>query len=167
MLRQRYAQYWLRFYSLPEGKRHATDAAEKAELLRRQNSVLSAALGVGQECAVIHVAYDVASPELAPLDLRQDDGWSASINELLASADYPSATACHVAVVTWQSGAYDRVLEAIAADETGPLLFVALSSSNIGAPYDGGVDCFVRDPPLRDTLRARFAPWRSDHPLGL
>ena len=50
LCRDVYSDRWLRIHSLPDSKRYAESESERAEILRRHNTVACDMLGEGSEC---------------------------------------------------------------------------------------------------------------------
>lgn len=160
VLRERFRSRWFRVHSLPGGQRYATTDAERAEVLRRQNELASAVLGGGAACWFIFGYYgeaerlpgDVAAAleAMAPAflqEVRPDDTGMGEVYPLLAAS------------LTWEAGALDRVLEAVADELLETPLLVSAEFGRVVAPYDGGVDVIVEDPVRRSELARRFGRW--------
>jgi len=160
VLRERFRARWFRIHSLPGGQRYATTDAERAEVLRRQNELVSAVLGGGASCWFIFGYYgeadrvpgDVAAALEAMAsaflqEVRPDDTGMVEAYPLLAAR------------LTWAVGALDRVLEAVADDLLETPLLVSAELGRVIAPYDGGVDVIVEDPARRSELARRFGRW--------
>jgi hypothetical protein len=166
VLRDEYADRWVRFHSLPESKRYADSSAEYGEILRRHRTVLQELHG-SDDFRTLHViAADWDWRDLAagwskrrlpdawpwrsgPTDGDTDDGrnyfWAAS--GLLAEE-------------------IDALLLAVADDECR-VVIGAPDLTWLYSPYDGGADVLLPSAVERDALKERHADWLPSHPQGL
>jgi hypothetical protein len=173
LLRAAYPERWLRIHSLPGSKRYATSAADYAELLLRHNTVAADLLGgVGAPCAVLVCA-------------TSEGPWSRNLGAQAALAEGDLPFACRLPAAlweqraafaepvhliggacTWQVGAFDGFLRAVADDEVKGLV-IELERGQVYAPYDGGADLFFATREERDSGRKRYESWVSSRPDGL
>lgn len=179
MMRGTGAQYWLRFHSLPESKRYAETENERRILLCRQNELAEEILGQDVPCWLVQTCW----------------GWSDRVNEkrVEITADMDMFKPCrdfgltfshrfieetgepddeviswnvYSTSTTWQSGKFDSLLLAIAADQVAPILWMS-GSGAVFAPYDGGIDLFLAHRADVERLAVQHADWLPSHPLGL
>jgi hypothetical protein len=166
-LRKAYPDRWVRFHSLPESKRYAENKDEREEILRRQRLIAAAVLGDGACYAVtghylpcaLGTGHEI--PELpghrfvcelhGRFDDALDDGGDVSFL---------------VTTLRWDPAGMRDLLLAIANDEVR-VLWIAIATGEVFAPYDGGGDCILATRERRDELRARHAGWLSALPSGL
>lgn len=158
-LRERFRRRWFRVHSLPDGKRYATTDDERAELLRRQNDLITNVIGDGRPCRFVFGYYgeeaqlpdDVASAlrELTPVFLTTIDPRDAGTVEA-----YPLM----LASLVWEPGSLDPILLAVADDVLETPLLVSADLQRVVAPYDGGVDVIVETPERRSEL---MRPWKQ------
>jgi hypothetical protein len=69
--------------------------------------------------------------------------------------------------VTWRRSAFDKLICAVADDQTGPILFANTAAKSIYAPYDGGADLFFPSSAAVATARVQFRSWLSAREDGL
>lgn len=164
-LRDAYTERWVRFHSLPESKRYAESAEERAELMRRQRRLLTELTkGLCPEGLVV-VAEDWGPHDVAT-------GWS---RKLVPTAwpwrKVPNEDPDLGSSFLWvQSGIADTELDALLraiADDQASAILTDPDLSWLFCPYDGGVDVILPDRETRDALRDRHSQWLSDHPSGL
>jgi hypothetical protein len=152
---------WVRFYSLPDGKRYAETPEEHDEVFERHRAVI-AQLGVVEHLVVI--ASDADWNDF-------HGGWS---RRLLPGA-WPwrsrSLGADEPTVYFW-AAEFESVddlrplLEAV-ADDRGWAIIMDASGTWLYCPYDGGADVIARSPHERNRLAELFDRWRATHPEGL
>src|SRR6218665_1220013 len=164
LCRETLADRWLRIHSLPESKRYAETAAERTELLRRQNAVASYVLGEIAECQLIVTRFGEHSTwlpsEAVPLDGKTPE-------YLLSVDDDGDELHFFGLQVAWCNGAFDELIAAVADDQTGPLLLANIQRRSIYAPYDGGADLFFSAPEDASAARTQFQRWLSFRVDGL
>ncbi|PZQ64116.1 MAG: hypothetical protein DI570_06725 [Phenylobacterium zucineum] len=165
LLREACVGGWLRVHSLPHMKRYAETKAEVAEVYRRVSEVGDAVLGSGA-CCQLMVAEAGGERQAAEyrrmrkaLNLAPADGFDdPDRDDVVWSA--------HKAEVNWSSEQFAPLLHAIAEDRIAHVLWIGESGS-VFAPYDGGVDAFIRPVAGAERLKARFVDWLSPRPDGL
>lgn len=170
LLRRRMPDRWVRFHSLPRGRRHPLSAADHAEILSRYNSVLSAVLGESG-CAAIYlvtVTYGIgdgaAGTEPVVVGLHPDAvPWMRAVNP----DDPEDACDLHVSRSEFTPGCLDELLRYVADDRTSGVIVTDTSLQWLMHPYDGGIDVIAPSTTARDRLAARFGDWLSDRPDGL
>ncbi len=170
---------WLRFHSLPQSKRYASDAAEAQIILARQNTVAIEVLGKNAPCWLVAWLY-CAEPKSRVIGsvlsaMPGDDGGRQPTTNL--TAQYQPEWVClvpfdeaeydiYAARCVWNSGAFDPILSAIADDECR-LLWMSEATGAIFAPYDGGMDLILPDPSEIARLRSTYADWLSARSDGM
>ncbi len=174
LLRRDQAPYWLRFHSLPESKRYAETEAEQQILLSRQNAIAADVLGEDQACWLVQSHWvtragqiDVADAK-DPFRATRDYGLQFAF-QFAEDEDDPEASRWNVHAIEtrWTTGAFDDLLLSIADYSAGPTLWVDSAAGNVFAPYDGGIDLFLRDTREVASLAAAHLEWLSSHPQGL
>lgn len=165
LLREAYADRWVRFHSLPQSKRYAETAAEYDEILRRHRTVLRDLQGSVPIADLYVIATDWDWRDLAA-------GWSkhrlpGAWPWWSSRGDEDTNGRHYFWVATGLSdAALDGVLLA-AADDEGQVLIGAPGFAWLYCPYDGGADVLLPDQVERDALKARYSDWLSSHPGGL
>jgi hypothetical protein len=149
---------WLRIHSLPESKRYAETESERAEILRRHNTVASHMLGEGSDCILFLARFG------------QEKQWPAD-RDIPLNADRPEYALTYEndgdvwqffsTPVVWRSEQFNDLILASADDATGPLLFANTKLGAAYAPYDGGADLFFPDPSNVEEAKKKFRSWLS------
>jgi hypothetical protein len=161
LLRQRYPDRWLRIHSLPESKRYP---AEYEELLNRHNTVAAYALGEGNQCSLFVTRFG-ENREWSDSNLSSLMGGIPT--HAFASEDPDEPMQFFALQVTWRRSAFDKLICAVADDQTGPILFANTAAKSIYAPYDGGADLFFPSSAAVATARVQFRSWLSAREDGL
>lgn len=148
---------WVRFHSLPESQRYATNEAEYQIVLHRHNTILRE-LGAS-ECYLVTATYgtdDLASgtePVLHPNASR----WMRVVDP-----DEPAiAHDLHVSRLRYEPGRLDRLLRCAADDQVGNVFVADTALRWLFHPYDGGADVILPSGAERDRLKARYREWLS------
>jgi hypothetical protein len=180
-LRHGYLSRWFRIHSLPESKRYANNETEWAILLNRQNTVISNLLGNNTNIVLVTGEYRWDNTLQSEPDLTLE-----SISELpsLASLDFTPASLIDLHQINpedydlgnlyqpmfseqiWQNSKFDNLLKDI-ADDRIRVIFVALDTEYLIAPYDGGIDFILPDTETRNTYRDKYKEWLSQREDGL
>ena len=169
LLRERHPERWLRIYSLPGGRRYPESDVDWTELLRRHSTTGDVVLGQHAECAFIAAWFG---------DQTADEPFIRQFNlETLALIrdDFPDddsdpadhAVDLYWAVTHWDSAHFTTAIRMRAEDRSPSVLFVALETGNVYAPYDGGADVFVVDPDAKLRTREALRSWLSPRRDGL
>lgn len=170
LLRRNISDRWVRFHSLPGGKRYATDAGECREVLGRYNAVLAAVLGESRSGAIYLVTVEYGPGDLAagsePVFVGLHHGavpWMRAVN----AEDPAEAYRLHVSRQGFTPGDLDDLLRYVADDRTSGVIIADPELQWLFHPYDGGMDVIAPSVGERDRLAVRFGDWRSDRPDGL
>ena len=156
---------WVRFHTLPESKRYADDAREASFIAYRQKTLADDVLGEGARCWLIgHVWSRFSPPILASLPSVEMQYFGKCPNEDEFWDEPPDLIG---AIVEWCHEDFAELLRLIAEDKAWGFLWVRLDNPVIFAPYDGGIDCFLRNPDNVRALKERFNVWLSAYPSGL
>lgn len=168
-LRVAFADRWLRIHSLPNSKRYPESPDEKDLLLARHDAVARSVLP--GSCTLVTAVYAPATVG----ERARFDGFGARAFECVSSYTDPGDpdglgndidASIWAADTAWDLSADRDLLLAIAMDEARAL-WVAASSGEVFAPYDGGADIIARDPSRRAALQTEFADWLSPRDDGL
>ena len=160
------APNWVRFHSLPESKRYADTAEERAILLERNRTLAAVVLGDGP-CWIVQSHWPDATPRDAREAFRaaRDLGLEYAFDFLPSVAD--GIWSAHAGLTTWSASASDDLILSIADDRAAPTVWMSAVNGAVFAPYDGGVDLFLASAEEVARLKATYADWLSDHPEGL
>ncbi|MCB9636503.1 MAG: hypothetical protein H6721_30710, partial [Sandaracinus sp.] len=72
--------------------------------------------------------------------------------------DLETRVVFHAAKVTWQDGAFDDAILAVAEDRRR-VLWMNDATGEVLAPYDGGFDLVLTHRARRDALREQWKSW--------
>lgn len=166
-LREAVPQRWVRFHSLPEGKRHADTRDEEAEILRRHNAVASALLGNGEPIVVVCTGHSEDEKPVPPGNHHALAWLQFAHFDSLAVDDSMIYWHFWTASAQWKSGRFDDILTGVAREEIDNVLLVQPDRRAVYHPYDGGADVIGADIFVCDSLGRDFRPWRSARSDGL
>lgn len=151
---------WVRFHSLPEGKRYAETEDEYAEILRRHRTVIEELLDGADLTELVVIAVDWGRRDLATGLARRQVPNAWAWRRFVDEDDTTAPMYCWV-----QEGLTPDELDALlraAADYQGRFVLTAKSLAWLYCPYDGGADVCARSTEQRASLAARHAPWLPD-----
>jgi hypothetical protein len=168
VFKETFATRWFRVHSLPGGKRYAANEQEWQILLTRQNQIITHLLATATDVLLVAGNYndDAASQQLSTADtfaayhFTQLDTIPLHVlnpHEYDASDTYTPA----FAPIIWQPHGHNHLLQAIANDTTRAF-FVSFEQQVIIAPYDGGIDCIVKDSLTKQQYQNKYKDWLSN-----
>jgi hypothetical protein len=142
-LRTDHRDRWLRLHSLPESKRYAADEDERAEVRARAWAAASEVLPTGSPAWLVTCCF---GDERASLGL---DAVPSLVFEHAGRYEHAllegEPLVAYAASTPWPHEGFDRLIEAIAADEVRAAWFSPVTRA-VFAPYDGGVDLVAESP---------------------
>lgn len=166
-LRTALADRWVRFHSLPGGRRPAADEADRHEIVRRHRAVLAELAGRSRtdELLLVTAAWTggLAVPDRpAPLSAITPRAWFW--DSVVVDADDGALGCVHLWVETIDRDdpRLDPILRMIADEVIAGVILADPQLRWLFAPYDGGVDVIAADPAERGRLAARFGDWLPD-----
>lgn len=171
LVREAHGDRWVRFHSLPQAKRYASDEAEHATVRHRHETVLTS-LAQGQRLLMFTTDW-TESPEPSPSPPSWP-GYPATAppprhwRALPPQEDLTGSTT-HLYVAAWPCS-FDLLgglLRAVADDQLSGVLIAPPDLRWLYLPYDGGADVITVTTAERDQLRARHRDWLSHRPDGL
>lgn len=168
-LRELLPDRWFRIHNHPESKRYPSIEEEYAELLMRQNAVLTTILGDRESYMVVtNHTPDELSRLVSELGSVFHPLVTIPVGQLRVSDfDEEAVWTLNLANVEWRAGVADLLLRQVAGGETVNSLFINSEVNAVAIPYDGGMDVIASSSSMRDALRERFSDWLSPHPSGL
>jgi hypothetical protein len=175
MMRSAGEPNWVRFHSLPESRRYAETAEERAILLARQNQLAEKVLGQDGVSWLVQTRWTTPDGKTEVTD-SLDLFWACRTFGLEFAFEFVDAEEdeeyrtpwfVHAAQTRWKSHAFDDLLWAIADERAGPTLWMSAPTGAVFAPYDGGVDLFLPSAHEVFALKAEHRSWLSAHELGL
>lgn len=150
-----YPDRWFRIHSLPDSRRYPETPADWAELLFRQNTLMTTLFGENASIWIVMGYYGGDEQniyaDIAKQPLLDRFVWTA----LDAVLDDGQVFNAAFAPIFWWTHEYDALLRAIANDELR-VFFVSFDKSVIVAPYDGGVDVVLQDKVVRDEYKNKY-----------
>ena len=164
LLRERFADRWLRLSSLPDDRRPPLTAADKTELLARQNLALATLLGDGADCVTsipvsggpLRDSQDAERTHLSRLDGLDGavvQGWAAP------EVDVRRPFQVELARLVFQPGLLDARLLSAAEGRLFGLVVIGLDQHCAFAPFPGGFDVIAASKTARESLRRRWEAW--------
>lgn len=146
-----------RFHNLPGDDRWPRCKADREEVLRRQNAILTRVLGSGMAYAQVLTEWPVSDFSCG----KALPFMSAARFELLADvrSDDECEATMYWAPRVWQEGSLDALLLAVADDKLSDAYLVGVEQQWVAKPYDGGLDLFSVDADACDRLAEEFAGW--------
>lgn len=170
LFRSRMPDRWVRFHSLPSGRRNPTDAAEYAEALNRYNAVLGALMSESGSGAMYLITVEYGADDQAsgtePIHVGLHPG-AVRWMEAADPAEPDLRYAVHVSRKHYAPGDLDGLFRYVADDRTTDVVIADTGLQWLFAPYDGGMDVIANSADHRDRLAELFSSWRSDRPDGL
>lgn len=176
LLRHAYPDGWFRIHSLPGSKRYAETPEERNILLGRQNALMTDLLGNGEPAVLVTGDFCFSPPAAAHITRRDPLFHPYAFTQLESidfHASYPEEdfeAGClyrpAFAEITWSPHRHDALLMSI-ADDTLRALFLSPGNYAVVAPYDGGIDCLLKDTAARDAYKAKYREWLSPRDDGL
>ncbi len=158
-LRVRLRHRWARVHSLPRSKRYPTTAEEWHILLERQNTLIDDLIADASELRIVILWYRDGEPSFE--NARLDDLGAFSSHP--EKPDEPRFRAFQLRRI-WKRRSLDPLLTEIADDRLDAMILV---SDSLIAPYDGGIDVYLRDASAALAFKDRFAAWLSPRADGL
>lgn len=164
---------WVRFHSLPNGKRYATSPAEAEEVLRRHNTVMDQIAQCAPHVFVVTPGYsEVASsaqrdPVLLILDPAALPWRALPIRQVEDDLSEPGYLHLFASEGIWRPGLFDDLLRMVADDAVADVMFVFDAAGCIYHPYDGGADVVLSTTAWRDEIKAKYQRWLSAREDGL
>jgi hypothetical protein len=167
---------WVRFHSLPNSQRYASNDDEYAELLRRHKTVIAELMqdqpGDGEQELLIFTASWSADSEPKERDaelltvIPAATYWTSVLTD---DSERAEPTWTHLWVSTTHRDGEDlaQLLCLVADYATGGVIITTAEMGWLYAPYDGGADVIAASGEHRDQLGQRHQNWLSAHPKGL
>ncbi len=170
---------WLRFHSLPNGKRHAQNNDELSEIIKKKHCLMKDVIGDSSKAFVVFATPNYeTSPSEFNLDCELNQTHKAYIevcnkiiekfnleNEFTINFDEMSFS-INSALVELDKFSFDDVFSQIANDELDYLFIMNPKNGDIFAPYDGGVDLIIGDETKKANLREKHKNWLSNREDG-
>ena len=161
MMRKVFPETWLRIHSLPESKRYPENKTDEAIILEKYARFGTALLGEKSHCSILQtrfIGFPRSADLLPELDWQQIHRINIDENDSWNSWSAP---------LIWDPIFFEMQFLEIANRREANIAFLSNDTDCVFIPYDGGADGFSFDAKLIKRLSEEFAPWRSNHPLGL
>jgi hypothetical protein len=155
LFKQRLANRWARIHSLPKSKRYAETKEERAEILRRQNTIIHQLIGKDTEIRVVSLWMNDDNPLFT---MRQMDRLG-----MIALAEHETEYDLYTYVTDWEPP--DDILLTMIADDA--MRAFLIGPDCLIAPYDGGMDVILKDPYTTWEFKRKYKDWLSPREDGL
>jgi hypothetical protein len=153
---------WVRFHSLPRGKRYAETAPEHAEVIRRHFAIIGELTAVSHGHDLIAIGADWDHRDIFSGWTKQHLPGAWPWQKWRDPDDEGDGGVTYFWVLALQSPqALTELLEYIAS-AGADLKLTDENLSWVYAPYDGGADVFSSSPEHRDAMRDRHVDWLPD-----
>ncbi|MGD1953863.1 MAG: hypothetical protein ACFBZ9_01200 [Sphingomonadales bacterium] len=169
-LRERLPERWVRFHSLPGGKRYPESPKERAIVVERASAVAAAVLGEKGPYYVLAYVYE-PDPDL-PFSV--ENTWryhGIPLDQRFTCLEDSEADAARIVVftgATYDLGAsFEAAVLGIAEELSPRSIWVSPTTGAVYAPYDGGLDITLPQPADIQQLKAKFKKWLSKRSDGL
>jgi hypothetical protein len=159
---------WVRFYSLPGGKRYPSSRGERLVALRRYNSIADEVFLDDVDCWIV-AAYPIYDgiPQYN-IDVILSEGFDLFKNIDFISDDGDlEVQRIFVKSGTWKSGKFNKIFNLIMDGKLPSLMFVSKARLSIYAPYDGGIDVILQAADAFQEMLQKYEEWLSDREDGL
>lgn len=154
---------WLRFHSLPNGKRYPQNSDELKEVLFRYNCILKEIMSNVAEVFIVFAFVAAAS------DIRNQQDY---VNKLYKFKDkfsvlYDEAPyIISSKIISFKGSDFNNIFEKIANDEVDNFVIINPKNGDIFAPYDGGVDLIINNAQKLKAMRNKYSNWLSSREDG-
>jgi hypothetical protein len=157
-LRTCYEEKWVRFYTLPGGKRYAENENEYDEIIARHDVLLNE-LCSAKTIIVIISKWD-ENDAVQVIDI-QEAGQNFTYWQSLDESVVGSKTYRHLyaSQVSWEPGALDDLIKMTASNKLSGVIFTTDNLDWLYHPYDGGVDVVLETPERRDMIKRLHEDW--------
>lgn len=170
-----YPDRWFRIHSLPGSKRYAETPEEKSILLGRQNELMTDLLGSDAAAVLVTGDYCSSLPAAAHITIRDPlfhPYAFTQVEPVDLHAYYPEEDfgpgrlyRPAFAETFWSPHRHDPLLMGI-ADDVQRAVFISPANHAVVAPYDGGIDCILKDTAARDVYKVKYKEWLSPRDDG-
>lgn len=169
-LRSSLPDRWVRFHSMPKGKRYPESKKDRAIVIERAHALITALMGAE---GPYYMMANVYEPDPA-LPFTIEPTWTyhgVPLKEAFRGPEDAEDDASTIAVFTGVADRLDDHFEqavlGIAQERSARCIWVSPNVRAVFAPYDGGFDIIAPTPRTVSTLRADFKKWLSNRPDGL
>jgi hypothetical protein len=164
------AERWVRFYTLPNGKRYPDTAGEHEEMRRRADILLADACDGTSEVMFVTGLYgprgQVPTRSVAQLRVQPDAGYWREVSDV-GSDDDDWPLHQWASFGDYSPHGFDETVELVSAEQLVQTFVVATARNVIVHFYDGGVDVILPTADERGRWYERHKEWASPHPSGL
>lgn len=158
-LRVYFKEQWVRFYSLPDGKRYAETASENVEVLKRYNDLITEFAAEDNIIVILAKWNDKLNGHV---DNFKDGDMQFSYWQTIQPNDSnESYRHLYVCEVKWINGALDPLLTKVANWEEAGVILTSERSTWLIAPYDGGIDIILDTSQESDCIKDKYSDWAA------
>jgi hypothetical protein len=171
LLRDQFAECWVRFYALPAGKRYADNDHERSIILSRANALADEIFDPDNACWLLSsrpefhesiIDYDPQGFVRETRKLQKMFSWHNRYDD----PDDPLRWSTSGRLINWLAEMDNDLISKIADDEEFGVLWFSVASSEVFAPYDGGFDLILKDAERVRNLKEKFSTWLSPRKDG-
>lgn len=166
LLREEKRNQWVRFYSLPEGKRYPSDEREEEEILKRYNSVAGFVFDDNEPVWLV-ANTDVDRFETRHILKLLAMGFKSTGIKSYTDADGDRCKSRFFYKQDhWKSGTFNDLFSLTIHEKISGILFVN-QKAQLFYVYDGGMDVILSNANQLDHIKHQFEQWRSPLLSGL
>lgn len=166
LLREESRDQWVRFYSLPKGKRYPSDEREEEEILKRYNSIAGFVFDENEPVWLVANTGVRRSETRHILKLLAMHFKSTGIKSYTDADGDKCKSRFFYKQAHWKSGAFNDLFSLILHEKISSILFVNQKAQLFYA-YDGGMDVILPDVLQLDHIKRQFKQWHSPLLSGL
>lgn len=172
-LRRSAVDRWVRFHSLPAGRRVPSSTEDYETLLDRHHQALARLAEFGADGNILAIT---SSSSRSPEPSLQDDAlaeaspgarWWQTVEADESDPDAAIWSHLYVDRLERTPQALDPLLRLVADDATHGVVLTDEHLTWLYHPYDGGADIIAPSTGTARELSDEFGDWLSDHPEGL
>lgn len=166
LLREEKRPQWVRFYSLPEGKRYPANTAEMEEILKRYNCVADTIFDDNEPLWLVSDVGTEKSETNQILKFLAMKFKSTGIKSYTDSDNDKFRSRFFYKQAHWKVGGFDDLFSLVSNEKMPPLLFVN-QKAQLFYVYDGGMDVILPNADQLSHIKRQFVQWLSPLASGL
>lgn len=166
LLREEKKHQWVRFYSLPEGKRYPSNLDEENEILKRYNSIAEAIFLKKEPLWLVSGVDDDKSSKNQIAKFLAMDFKSTGSKSYIDSDGDKIRNRFFYKQDNWENGEFNNLFSLVIHEKVSPILFVT-KKLQLFSVYDGGMDVILPNADQLDRIKHQFEQWRSPLSSGL
>jgi hypothetical protein len=162
LLRKKHPEQWIRFHTLPDGKRAPESETEVAEVLLRMGQLISEVFEPRTQAALWMTAFEPLRPLLPEAQgagfetlSHPPPNWTDALQDHF---DVQHVT-FWVRTQEWNWEDTAPIFREVSLDRIDHVTAFSIHTGAAICPYDGGIDLFLPDAHKRATLKRKFKSW--------